>query len=195
MRKLVMQMMTTVNGRLDDPDAWVRSIPDDLYAELDRLYSSFDTILVGHRTYHEMIGFWPTAEAANQSSEAGRSMAVKMNSYRKCVFTRAEQIPALEWNGAEPVHAPTDEALADFVGELKRGTGGDLHLAGGAELARTMVRLGLVDRYQLFAHPVVSPGAEWFGSIGEQRDLELISATAYSNGAVGLCYEPAEIAC
>ena len=40
-------MMTTLNGRLDDPGAWVTGIPDDLYAEIDRVYESFDTILVG----------------------------------------------------------------------------------------------------------------------------------------------------
>ena len=40
MRMVVMGMMTTLNGRLDDPDAWVTGVPDDLYAELDRLYET-----------------------------------------------------------------------------------------------------------------------------------------------------------
>jgi hypothetical protein len=38
-------MMTTLNGRLDDPDAWVTDISDDLYREIDRVYGTFDTIL------------------------------------------------------------------------------------------------------------------------------------------------------
>lgn len=49
MRKVVMGMMSTLNGRLDDPAAWVTGVPDDLYSELDRLYRTFDTILVGGR--------------------------------------------------------------------------------------------------------------------------------------------------
>jgi hypothetical protein len=34
----------------------------------------------------------------------------------------------------------------------------------------------------------VSAGTRWFDEIGEQRGLELESATAYSNGVVGLYY-------
>lgn len=29
MRKIVLQMMTTLNGRLDDPAAWVHDVVDD----------------------------------------------------------------------------------------------------------------------------------------------------------------------
>ena len=46
----------------------------------------------------------------------------------------------------------------------------------------------MVDRYHLFVHPVVSPGDSWFGAIRGQQGLELQSATAYSNGVVGLYY-------
>ncbi len=74
MRKVVMGMMTTLNGRLDDPDVWVTGIPDDLYAELDRLYATFDTILVGHTTYDEMFEYWPGAEADEATPEAGKSL-------------------------------------------------------------------------------------------------------------------------
>ncbi len=72
MRKVVMGMMTTLNGRLDDPDAWMTEIPDDLYAEIDRLYGTFDTILVGRRTYEEMFEYWPGAETAEDGSEINK---------------------------------------------------------------------------------------------------------------------------
>jgi hypothetical protein len=32
-------MMTTLNGRLDDPLAWVKSVGDDQYREIDRIYA------------------------------------------------------------------------------------------------------------------------------------------------------------
>jgi hypothetical protein len=41
MRKIVLQMMTTLNGRLDDPAAWVHDLVDDQYREIDRIYSSW----------------------------------------------------------------------------------------------------------------------------------------------------------
>lgn len=44
-----------------------------LHAELDRLYGTFDTILVGHTTYEEMVEYWPDAETAEAGSEISRS--------------------------------------------------------------------------------------------------------------------------
>jgi dihydrofolate reductase len=81
-----------------------------------------------------------------------------------------------------------DEAVVAFVEELKARPGGDIHLSGGAQLARTLIRLGVVDRFHLYVYPVVSPGDSWFGEIAGQHGLELQSATAYSNGVVGLYY-------
>jgi dihydrofolate reductase len=190
MRKVVMGMMTTLDGRLDDPDAWVTGIPDDLYAELDRLYESFDTILVGRTTYEEMFAYWPGAETAQGGSEISRSMARKMNRYKKYVFTGAGEQSALEWNNAEQVRTPGDEDLERFVRDLKAQPGADIHLSGGARLAQTLVRLGLVDQYHFVVHPVVSAGSRWFDQIKQPRGMELLSATAYSNGVVGLYYEP-----
>jgi dihydrofolate reductase len=192
MRQLVMAMMTTLNGRLDDPDAWVTGIPDDLYAEIDRVYEGFDTVLVGRTTALEMAEYWPGAETAEDGSETSRSMARKMNAYKKYVFTSAGEKPQLEWNNAEAVLAHGDEQIVAFVAELKAQTGGDIHLSGGARLAQTIIRLGLVDQYHFVVHPVVSAGASWFDGIEEQRAMELVSATAYSNGVVGLYYNPRE---
>jgi dihydrofolate reductase len=191
MRNVVMGMMTTLNGRLDDPDAWVTGIPDDLYAELDRVYETFDAILVGRTTYDEMFEYWPGAETADSGSETSKSMARKMNSYKKYVFTGASDKPALEWNNAEAVPAHGDEDIVTFVEDLKTQPGGDIHLAGGAQLAQTLVRLGLIDRYHFVVHPVVSAGAKWFDHIEAKREMTLVSATAYSNGVVGLYYDPA----
>src|SRR5215218_6486405 len=81
MRQLVMQMMTTLNGRLDHPEEWVPEIPGDLYAEI------------------------------------ARSMARKMNTYKKYVFTRASE--PLEWSNVELVRADGDQAVVAFVEELK----------------------------------------------------------------------------
>ena len=190
MRKVVMGMMTTLNGRLDDPAAWVTGIPDDLYAELDRLYETFDTILVGRTTYDEMFEYWPGAETEEGGSASSRSMARKMNAYKKYVFTGASEKTALEWNNAEEVLAHGDEDIVAFVNDLKAQPGGDIHLSGGARLAQTLVRLGLVDQYHFVVHPVVSAGRSWFDGIEEKRELNLQSAAAYSNGVVGLYYEP-----
>lgn len=187
MRSIVLQMMTTLNGRLDDPDAWVSGIPDDLYTEIDRIHETYDTILVGQATYDEMFEYWPQADG----SETVRSMAHKMNTYKKFVFSGDKR--ALTWNNARQVLARSDDDIIRFIRDLKAQPGADIHLSGGLRLAQSFVRLGLVDEYRFFVYPVVSSGAGWFDPITGSAGLELVSATAYENGIVGLHYKAKRI--
>lgn len=175
MRDVVLAMNTTTNGRLDDPFAWFVGMTDDLYAEIDRGYGTFDTILEG-------------------GSEINRQMATKTNSYKKYVFSTTPPAEPLAWNNAEPVTVGSDDDIIRFVHTLRDQPGGDIHLSGGARLTQTLVRLGLVDEYRFFVHPVFSPGEPWFGQLDEPRHLELISATPYQNGVVGMYYRPTDTA-
>jgi dihydrofolate reductase len=193
MRDVVLAMMTTLNGRLDDPGAWVTGVDDEQYTEIDCRYEGYDAILVGSTTYAEMFEYWPGALTddqgfADSNAQTNRRMAEKMNSYKKYVFTRKPDGDPLEWNNSERVVATTDDDLVTFVGELKEQPGGQILLAGGAGLAQTFVRLGLVDEFRFLVYPLVSPGAAWFDTVATPPDLELVSATPYANGVVGLYY-------
>ncbi|WP_455854232.1 hypothetical protein [Ensifer canadensis] len=75
MRKIVLQMMTTLNGRLDDPLAWLSSVGDDQYRAIHRLYATYDTVLVGRVTYEEMASYWPGALSEDVGTETNRKMA------------------------------------------------------------------------------------------------------------------------
>ncbi|WP_433158287.1 dihydrofolate reductase family protein [Kribbella sp. CA-247076] len=190
MRKVVLAMMTTLNGRLDDPDQFVTGLSEDHYQEIDRGYATFDTILVGRVTAAEMFEYWPTAGDEEGAGESQRSMAERMHSYQKFVFTGDPGL-TLEWHNAEPVVVSKDEDLRAFVEDLKSQPGKDIHLSGGARLARTLVRLGLVDEYRFFVYPSYSPGAAWYDELDTNTPLELISATPFDDGAVALYYRPA----
>ena len=135
MRKVVLAMMTTLNGRLDDPGAWVTGVSDDHYEEIDRGYAMFDTILVGRVTAAEMSADWPSARDDENASETHRSMAEKMHAYKKHVFTTDPEL-TLTWHNAEPVVVRTDDDIRAFVTDLKDQPGGDIHLSGGARLPR-----------------------------------------------------------
>jgi dihydrofolate reductase len=117
-------------------------------------------------------------------------MAKKMNSYKKFVVSRGGDEKDLEWNNAELVVARGDDDIVAFVNNLKEQSGDDIHLAGGAQLAQTCVRLGLVDLFHLVVHPIVSTGNRWFDEIAEQREFGPADATTYSNGSVGMRYAP-----
>lgn len=188
MRKIVLQMMTTLNGRLDDPYAWLPGVGDDLYADINAIAAGFDCYLVGHVTYAEMFAYWPGAEHEAGGTESNRQMARSMNTRKKYVLSRSGQRGPLEWNNSELVPAPTDADLVAFATDLKSQPGGDIHLTGGASLARKMIALDLVDDYRFFVHPVVSKGEEWFGEIVGNRAIELVEAKSYQLGVVGLHY-------
>jgi dihydrofolate reductase len=110
---------------------------------------------------------------------------------RKLVLvSRDGEQSGLEWNNAELVTARGDQDLVRFVSDLKAQPGKDIHLSGGARLAQSMARLGLIDEYRFFVHPVVSPGASWFAQLEDGLGLELISAAAYRDGVVAAYYRP-----
>jgi hypothetical protein len=60
--KAVLAMMTTMNGRIDDPDAWMTGLGNDVYRDIASRYEGFDTVLVGRTTYAEMYAYGPGAE-------------------------------------------------------------------------------------------------------------------------------------
>ncbi|HEU0221579.1 MAG TPA: dihydrofolate reductase family protein [Paracoccaceae bacterium] len=190
MRKIVLQMMTTLNGRLDDPMEWVHGVSDDQYREIDQIYAGFDTILVGRTTYEEMAAYWPGALAETAGTETNRRMAHRMHDCRKLVFSRSGQHSLTEWHNSERVVAGSERELAQYLADLKAQAGGLIHLSGGASFARSVLGLDLVDEFQFFVYPVVSPGLSWFSHLPDRRELRLLDTSAYENGVVRLHYMP-----
>jgi dihydrofolate reductase len=113
-----------------------------------------------------------------------------MHAYRKLVFSRSGRQKLTEWNNVEQVVAATGDELATYLANLKAQPGGDIHLSGGARFAQSVIALDLVDEFHFFVYPVVSPGASWFSQLPDQRDLQLLGASAYENGVVWLNYLP-----
>jgi dihydrofolate reductase len=78
--------------------------------------------------------------------------------------------------------------VAEEVLELKSQPGGDLAL-GGADLADTFRRLGLIDEYWLSVHPVlVGRGRPLFKPADSQAQLRLVETRAFGNGVALLRY-------
>jgi dihydrofolate reductase len=81
--------------------------------------------------------------------------------------------------------------LSESVTRLKQEAGKDVVVYGGASLARSLVKTGLVDEYQLLIHPtVLGRGSAIFSEIEKPADLKLVRSKVFGTGAAALIYAP-----
>jgi dihydrofolate reductase len=130
--------------------------------------------LYGRKVYEMMVNFWPTADA-NPSSSANHVAFVRVwKTMPKMVFSKT--LERAGWNTAV-----VRENIAEEVAKLKRQPGNDLVLFGGADIASTFARLGLIDEYRLL-----------FGRSDDRLNLRFFDARTFDPGVVLLRYQQAD---
>jgi dihydrofolate reductase len=90
----------------------------------------------------------------------------------------------------------TRESVEFYSGDLKKLVDetlapryGNIWLVGGAMLAQSFLRLGLVDEIRLMIAPVLlGDGLHLFGDSGTEQKWQLKNVVAYKNGYVDLSY-------
>jgi dihydrofolate reductase len=64
---------------------------------------------------------------------------------------------------------------------------------GGANIASTVMKLGLIDEYQLFIQPVVlGSGTPFFPALDNTIKLRLVETRTFGSGVVYLRYQRAD---
>jgi dihydrofolate reductase len=173
----------TLDGFFEGPDH------DINWHNVDKEFDEFSIaqletagmLLFGRVTYELMAGYWP--------SEAGLKddpvVANWMNSLPKVVFSRT--LNKAVWNNTRLVK--TD--IAGEIAKLKQQPGKDLFLFGSADLATTLIKLGLIDEYRILLNPIVlGKGSPLFKGVEKPFKLSLIKTRAFQNGNIMLYYQP-----
>jgi dihydrofolate reductase len=81
--------------------------------------------------------------------------------------------------------------LVDEINQLKNKPGKDIIVYGGAGFVSSLIKEGLIDEYHLFINPnALGQGLPIFNRLTQPLNLQLKGTTTYSNGVVGLLYEP-----
>jgi dihydrofolate reductase len=135
-------------------------------------------LLLGRRTYEDFHSFWPH-QTDNPFTEV-------LDNAQKYVAstTLAEPLP---WRNSTLLKGDAAEAVAG----LKQQPGKDLVVLGSGELARSLMRRDLVDRYVLLIHPLVlGSGRRLFTDGGTFAALRLVHARTTTTGVVIATYEP-----
>ena len=180
MRKLIAAINMTLDGFCDH----TAGIPDDeIHQHYTDLLSKADTILYGRITY-QLMEYWRTLLENPSDKKSMNDFAIAIDKIPKIVFSHT--LKNVDWESAKLANRDIEEEVL----ELKQQSGKDI-LVGSRSLIIQLMKLNLIDEYQLCIHPViVGTGLPLFENIKDRTVLKLIKTKTFSGGAVMLYYEP-----
>jgi dihydrofolate reductase len=158
---------------------WLAPLADQEGDNIFEQAKSMDALLLGRRTYEIFAGFWPTAPEEIPFTSL-------LNGVPKYVASRTLADP-LGWRGSAVVGG----SIAEGVASLKERHD-ELHVIGSLDLVQSLLRLGLVDRLELWLYPVLlGSGKRLFADGTVPTTLRLIESVTYPNGLLQLTYDTA----
>lgn len=142
---------------------------------------SMDALLLGRRTYEIFANYWP--RAPEEIPFTGL-----LNGVTKYVASRTLASP-LAWQGSTLVAGD----LAEGITAVKERHD-EVHVIGSLDLVQSLLRLGLIDRLNLWLYPLLlGSGKQVFGSGTVPTALRLTETVTYPNGTLQLSYETAGV--
>jgi dihydrofolate reductase len=170
MRRVRFSVAMSLDGYIAGPNGendWIVMDPD---IDFGALMGSFDTILLGRKTY----------EATREHGGGG------MPGMQVVVFSRT--LREGDCPGVRLSSSPEE-----MVAALRKAPGKDIWLFGGGELFRSMLELRLVDSVEVAVIPVLlGGGIPLLPHPAKQAKLRLARHRIYPRtGTVSLEYEPA----
>jgi dihydrofolate reductase len=140
-----------------------------------------DALLLGRKTYEIFAAYWP--RAPEEIPFTGL-----LNRVPKYVASRTLAGP-LAWHGSTLVTGD----LAEGITAIKERHDG-VHVIGSLDLVQSLLRLGLVDRLNLWLYPLLlGSGKQVFAGGTVPTALRLTESVTYPNGTLQLTYETAGV--
>ncbi|MFI7615890.1 dihydrofolate reductase family protein [Nonomuraea terrae] len=183
MRKLLYCMLISLDGYVESLNGDISwSGPDDeVHAFINDLSRDISGALYGRRLYENMSAYWPTADERPDAPQIEIDFARIWRDTPKYVFSKT--LDKVDWNST----LVTGD-LETEVTRLKQEGDGYLEV-GGATLAHSMIRLGLVDEFRIFVHPLLlGRGKPFFPELDTAVRTPLLETRAFDSGIVYLRY-------
>ena len=156
---------------------------EELHQHYTELLSTVDAVLYGRITY-QLMEYWRTFLKNSSEEKSMNDFAVVMDSVSKIVFSNT--LKNVDWHSAKLAN----QSLKELVSELKQQPGKDI-LVGSRSLIIQLLKLNLIDEFQLCIQPVLAgKGLQLFENIEDRTLLKLTNTKTFSGGAVLLYYEP-----
>lgn len=183
MRKVIYSMLVSLDGFIEGPNGehdWLQ-VDEEFHRFANRREADVGVHVLGRRMY-EVMRFWDTADKDPASTEVELEFARLWQATPKLVFSTT-----LEHVGENAQLASGD--LAEAITRLKEQPGKDISV-GGPDLAATLMRLDLIDEYQVFVQPIiVGRGKSMFAEMDRPVQLRLLETRTFASGVIWLRYE------
>jgi dihydrofolate reductase len=197
MRKVILFTSLTLDGVMQAPGrpdedrrgsfahgGWATPYADSILGSVaGASMATSGGLLLGRRTYEDFFAVWPNRPEPNPFTAI-------LNSMQKYVASTTLKEP-LPWCNSTLLKGDATTAVAT----LRQEPGKDLVILGSGELAQSLMRRNLVDRYVLLIHPLVlGTGRRLFAADGPTIALRLVDTKTTSAGVVIATYHPAPAA-
>ncbi len=184
MRKLRFMMNISLDGYIEDSRGsldW--SVPSEqVHQHFNDLEKEASLFLYGRGLYENMSAYWPTADEDPSAPPVVIEYARMWRAKPKIVFSNT--LKDVSWNATL-----FKGDIREEVEKLKAQPGGDITV-GGAGLAASLMRLGLIDEYRTYMVPVILGGGKrMFPALEMPVRLNLLETHTFDNGVVMLMYE------
>jgi dihydrofolate reductase len=195
MRKLIVHEFVTMDGVMQAPGGkdedrdggfehggW--TLPywhDDIGRTFGELMQGVDAFLLGRRTY-------VTHAEAFEPMPVGDQFGDLMNAPKKYVVSKTLKKPI--WRDTTIIR----DNVIDAVTALKAQPGGNIVTDGSSQLVHALLEHNLVDELHLSLYPLTLGSGKRVLPDGLYTTFDLVSATPYPTGVVGLHYTRRAIA-
>ncbi len=159
-------------------------IPDaEIHEHYTELLGQGDAILYGRTTYG-LMEFWRSILENPSDQKSMNDFAVAIDRIPKIVFSHT--LKNVEWKSA----SIAKRDLKDEVLELKQRPGKDIFI-GSRSLIIQLLKLNLIDEFQLCIHPMLEGnGLQLFEDINDRIIFKPVKTKTFRNGAIVLYYQP-----
>jgi dihydrofolate reductase len=181
-RKIIFWISVSLDGYFEGPDADIswHQVDAEFHQYANDTLAPMSAFLSGRKTHALMASFWPTAPETHLDRQQMLQFSALWMAMPKFVYSRSWADTA--WNTT-----PVRSVVPAEVQALKALPGGDMTV-GGPELAAEFMRLGLVDEWRIFVHPVILGRGKRAFEPGAMQMLKLIETKVFGNGVVMIRY-------
>jgi len=188
-RKVTVNMYMTFDGRGEFPrypgSNVVPPKPDAQFTEMwVNQYDFVDTVVMGRRSFEGHLRVHSEAARKPEDPEYMFEYSRWLDRVQKvCLSHRLKET---KWQNSTIMSGD----LGKIIAKLKSQPGKGIIVEGGPALTKETIRRGLADDYRMVVQPVIlGRGHRYWGDMGSQRTMKLLSVKTLPYGELVLHYE------